>query len=38
MFDYLAEASTINLKKFIMDSVNYLGWELNLSIGPPRFL
>ena len=26
----------INLKEFIVDSINYLGWESNFSIRPPR--
>ena len=37
MFDYLTKTSITNLKEFIMESINYLGWELDLSIRPPRF-
>ena len=37
MFDYLTKTSVINLKEFIVESINYLGWESNLSIIPPRF-
>ena len=37
MFDYLTTASVINLKKFTVDSINYIGWESNFSIKPPRF-
>ena len=37
MFDYLTKISIINLKEFIVESINYLGWESNLSIRPPRF-
>ena len=37
MFDYLTKTSVINLKEFIVESINYLGWESNLSIRPPRF-
>ena len=37
MFDYLTKTSIINLKEFIVESINYLGWESNLSIRPPRF-
>ena len=32
MFDYLTKASTIHLKEFTEDSINYLGWELNFSL------
>ena len=35
--DYLTKASNINLKEFIVESINYLGWETYLSIRPPRF-
>ena len=38
MFDYLTKPSAINLKESIAESINYLGWESNLSIRPPRFL
>ena len=34
MFDYLTKTSFINLKQFTVDSINYIGWELNLSIRP----
>ena len=37
MFDYLTTASVINLKEFTVDSINYIGWESNFSIKPPRF-
>ena len=37
MFNYLTKASVINLKEFIVKRINYLGWEWNLSIRPPRF-
>ena len=37
MFDYLTKTSVINLKEFIVESINYLGWESNLSIRLPRF-
>ena len=37
MFDYLTKTSIINLKEFTVDSINYLGWESNLSIRPSRF-
>ena len=37
MFDYLTKTSVINLKEFIVESINYLGWESDLSIRPPRF-
>ena len=37
MFDYLTKTSIINLKEFIVESINYLGWESDLSIRPPRF-
>ena len=37
MFDYLTKTSVIDLKEFIVESINYLGWESNLSIRPPRF-
>ena len=36
-FDYLTKTSIINLKEVIVESINYLGWELNLSIRPLRF-
>ena len=32
MFYYLTKISIINLKEFTVDSINYLGWESNLSI------
>ena len=38
MFNYLTKTSIINLKEFILESINYLGWESNLSIRPPRFV
>ena len=34
MFDYLIKASIINFKQFTVDSIYYLGWELNFSIRP----
>ena len=37
MFDYLTKNSIINLKEFIVESINCLGWESDLSIRPPRF-
>ena len=37
MSDYLAQTLVINLKEFIVESLNCLGWELDLSIRPPRF-
>ena len=37
MFDYLTKTSIINLKKFIVESINDLGWEADLFIRPPRF-
>ena len=37
MFNYLTKASVINLKEFLVKRINYLGWEWNLSIRPPRF-
>ena len=37
MFDYLTKISSINLKKFILKSINHLDWESNLSIIPLRF-
>ena len=36
MFDYLTKTWIITLKKFEIDSVNYLGWNWNLSIRPSR--
>ena len=30
MFDYLTKTEVINLKKFTVDSLNYLGWELKI--------
>ena len=30
MFDYLVKTQVINLKKFALDSINYLGWELGV--------
>ena len=36
MFDYLTRTSAINLKDFIVESINYLGWKSNLSIRPPK--
>ena len=32
MFDYLTKTEVINLKKFTVDSLNYLGWELKIQI------
>ena len=32
MFYYLTKMSIINLKEFTVNSINYLGWESNLSI------
>ena len=37
MFDYLSKTSTINLKEFIVKTIDYLGWELDLSTRSPRF-
>ena len=37
MFDYLTKNSIINLKEFIVETINYLGWELDFSTRPPRF-
>ena len=34
---FLTKTSIIDLKKFTLDIINYLGWESNLSIRPPRF-
>ena len=31
------KTSIINLKEFIVESINYLGWESDLSTRPPRF-
>ena len=31
------KTSIVNLKDFIVETINYLGWETNLSIRPPRF-
>ena len=30
MFDYLTKTKVINLKAFIVDSINFLGWELRI--------
>ena len=38
MFDYLTKTSVINLKQFVVERINYLDWESNLSIRPRRFL
>ena len=35
MFNYLLKTSVINLKEFIVESINYLSWESNLSSKPP---
>ena len=35
MFDYLTKISIINLKGFIVESINCPGLESNLSIRPP---
>ena len=32
MFDYWTKTSIIDLTEFIVDSINYLGWESNLFI------
>ena len=37
MFGYLTKTSTINLKEFIVESINCLGWESDLSTRPTRF-
>ena len=37
IFDYLTITSIINLKEVIVDSINYVGWELNLSIRPRKY-
>ena len=36
LLDYLTKTSIINLE-FNVESINYLSWESNLSIRPPRF-
>ena len=30
MFDYLTKTSIINLKEFIVESINHLGWKSDL--------
>ena len=37
MFDYLTKTSIINLKEFIVESINYLGWESDLFTRPQGF-
>ena len=36
IFDYLTKTSIINLREFTVDSINFLGWEWNLSIRPQK--
>ena len=36
-FDYLTKTSIINSKEFIVETLNYLGWESDLSTRSPRF-
>ena len=38
MFDYLTKISIINLKEFIVESINHLGWESDLFNRPQGFL
>ena len=35
--DYLTKTLIINLKELIVENINCLGWESDLSIRPPRF-
>ena len=37
MFDYLTKISIINLKEFIVESINHLGWESDLFTRPQGF-
>ena len=37
MFDYLTRTSIVNLKEFILDSINCSGWESNPSIRPQKY-
>ena len=37
MFDYLTKISITNLKEFIVESINHLGWESDLFTRPQGF-
>ena len=37
MFDYLTKTLINNLKEFIVETINYLGWESDFSTRPQRF-